>query len=208
MIKVYAGIASVGFLLISGAFGCSSASTPDEGDGGTGSTGSTSSTSGTTSNVSGSSSSTGGTSAGTSSTAGTSSSTAGTSSSTAGTGSGGTGTTSAECKGTKNGMACTAEGVDCPNLPCGIADSGVRSCKCQTTWACASCDFTDSPFKVKPEGITTCTTEADKLECTTEGAACEGAPGGQVCVCFRDDEGMLIWDCDAAPPTWAAAAAM
>jgi hypothetical protein len=71
---------------------------------------------------------------------------------------------------------------------------------------CASCDFTNSMFKDKPANIGTCTTEADKLECTTEGAACEGAPGGEVCVCFRDDENMLIWDCDKAPPTWAAPA--
>lgn len=211
MIKVYAGIASVGFLLISGAAGCSSANTPDDGEGGTGSgtTAGTTSTSGSTSIVAGMTSSTGGSSAGmTSATAGTTSSTAGTTSSTAGTGSGTGGTSGVplECKGTKSGMACTAEGVDCQGLACGIADSGVRACKCMGTWMCAACDFTNSPFKTKPDPIGTCTNEADKLECATEGMACEGAPGGEVCVCFRDDEGSLIWDCDKAPPTWAAPA--
>ena len=198
MIKVYASIASVGFLLISGASGCSSANSPDDGGSGTGN-----STSGTTSNVSGSSNSAGGSSAGTSSsTAGTSPGTAGTPSG-AGTGSGGA---SASCKGTKSGMACTVEGTDCPGLVCGIADSGTRSCKCETNWVCAPCDFTNSPFKDKPRDIGTCTIEQDKVECATEGAACEGAPGGEVCVCFRDDEQQLIWDCDKAPTTWAAPA--
>jgi hypothetical protein len=103
-------------------------------------------------------------------------------------------------------MACTAEGVDCQGLACGIADSGVRACKCMGTWMCAACDFTNSPFKTKPANIGTCSNEADKLECATEGAACEGAPGGEVCVCFKDDEQSLIWDCDKAPPTWAAPA--
>jgi hypothetical protein len=83
----------------------------------------------------------------------------------------------------------------------------VRSCKCQTTWMCSSCDFTNSQFKDKPAGITTCSgVEQDKVECPMEGAACEGAPGGEVCVCFIDDEQNMIWDCDKAPLSWAAAA--
>ena len=207
MIKVYASIASVGFLVLAGGAGCSSASTPDDGgDGGTSSStaGTSSTTAGTTSVVP-----TAGTSSdgGSSSTAGTSS--AGTSSSTAGTATGGTGSTpvGTACKSIKTGMACMPEGQDCPDLKCGLADSGVRSCLCQTTWMCASCDFSASPFKDKPADITTCTNQADKLDCTgMEGATCEGAAGGEVCACWPDDEGSLIWDCDKAPTTGAAAA--
>jgi hypothetical protein len=199
MIKVYASIASVGFLVVASGVGCSSADTPDDGGAGTSSAGtSTTPTAGTPSVVP-----TGGTSSG-----GTGSGTAGTSTTpTAGTGTAGTGTvvTGAECKGIKSNMACPVEGTDCPGLACGLADSGVRACKCATNWTCSACDFSASKFKDKPATTTTCTTEADKLPCTTDGAVCEGAPGGEVCACAADDEGALIWDCDKAPTTWAAA---
>jgi len=199
MIKVYASIASVGFLVVaSGA--CSSANTPDDGGAGTSSAGTaTTPTAGTTSVVPTAGTSAGGTGSGTAGTATTP--TAGTATGTAGTGT----VVGAECKGIKSNMACPVEGTDCPGLPCGLADSGVRSCKCATNWTCASCDYSASPFKDKPADITTCTTEADKLPCTTSGKVCEGAPGGEVCACAADDEGALIWDCDKPPTTWAAA---
>jgi hypothetical protein len=221
MIKVYATVASVGFLVAITGAGCSSANTPDEGSGGTTSTptaGTSPGTAGTTVIPNGG---TGTGTAGTASTptAGTATGTAGTPAATAGTGSGGTGAgtagtgagtggANAACKGIKSNMACTPEGTECLNLACGLADSGVRSCKCATNWTCAMCDFTNSPFATKPADITTCTNQADKLDCTgMMGKVCEGAAGGEVCACAPDDEGSLIWDCDKPPSTWAAAAA-
>lgn len=225
MIKVVAGIASVGFVVLSGAVGCSSASTPDEGGGGSSTTstagtkpistggttvvpsgGSSSTTGGSSSTTAGTASTTAGTSSGT---AGTAATTGGTSSGTGGTGAGGTGAggNPAACKGIKTGMACMPEGTDCPALTCGLADSGTRACKCMATWMCGSCDFSASPFKDKPADIATCTgVEADKVTCTEKGKVCQGAAGGEVCACWTDDEGALIWDCDKAPTTWAAAA--
>jgi hypothetical protein len=208
MIKVYASIASVGFLVLAGGLACSSANTPDdEEEGGTGnSTAGTNSSSGSGVIPMGGNTSNGGSG---SSDAGTSSTpTAGTNATpTAGTGSGGAPPSAVACKGIKTGMACMPEGQACPDLACGLADSGTRACSCETTWMCSSCDFTNSPFKDKPADITTCTNQADKLDCTgMEGAVCEGAAGGEVCACYLDDEGAPIWDCDKAPTTWAAAA--
>lgn len=215
MIKVYASVASVGFLVFSSIAACSSANTPDEGGGGMASNtaGTAPSSAGTTVIPNGGTGNTAGTpatTAGTSS-AGTAATTAGTSSGgsgTAGTGAGTGGAPAAACKGIKSNMACAPEGTECLNLACGLADSGVRSCKCATNWTCAMCDFTGSPFATKPADITTCTNQADKLDCTgMMGKVCEGAAGGEVCACAPDDEGSLIWDCDKPPTTWAAAAA-
>ncbi len=202
MNKVYAGIASVGVLVLGSISACSSADTPD-GSGGTASSSSgTSSAAGTTATPSGG---TGNASAGsTSSTAGmTTTPTAGTASTSGGTGGG---VVDPACKGIKTGVACTAEGVDCQNLACGLADSGVRSCKCQSTWMCASCDYSASPFKDKPATVPACAgIEADKVTCTEadKGKVCTSA-SGEICACWTDDEGSLIWDCDKAPTTWAA----
>ena len=120
---------------------------------------------------------------------------------------GGSAPSTVACKGIKTGMACMPEGQACPDLACGLADSGVRSCTCETTWMCMACDFTNSPFKDKPADIMPCTNQADKLDCIgMMGKVCDGAPGGEVCACAPDDEGALIWDCDKPPTTWAAAA--
>jgi hypothetical protein len=204
MIKVYASIASVGFLVLAGGAGCSSASTPDDGDGGT-SSNTTNNTSGTATNTTAGTSTqsqggSGNSSAGTGSDAGTGTTP------TAGSSSGGAPAVGAMCKSIKTGMACAPEGTDCPTLACGLADSGTRACMCQGTWMCSSCDFSASPFKDKPADAEPCTTQADKLECTTKGAVCTDAPGGEVCACWPDDEGALIWDCDKPPTSWAAAA--
>jgi hypothetical protein len=184
------------------AYGCSSAETPAGDDTATGGTG------GATGGTGGSTGGTGG------STGGTGGSTGGTGGSTGGTG-GSTGGTGAvvppECKGIKTGMACTPEGQACPNLVCGLGDSGTRSCNCATNWSCTPCDWTNSQFawaKSKPADIQPCTgTEADEVACPRLDATCEGAGGGtEACVCFLDDEGMQIWDCDKPPGTWAASA--
>jgi hypothetical protein len=205
MIKVYAGIASVGFLVLLSGAGCSSANPPDDdgasagkGGTGTGTAGGPTGTSGTSTSSSGSGNATAGES---SSTGG--SGTAGTGAGTAGSGT--AGAPSAACKGIKSNMACTPEGTDCPGLACGLADTGKRSCKCASTWMCSACDFTGTPFEKKPADITKCTgVEADKITCTEMNKVCEGAAGGEVCACYPDDEGSLIWDCDKPPTSWAA----
>jgi hypothetical protein len=205
MNKVYAGIASVGFLVLGSLAGCSSADTP-EGSGGKPATsaGSPSSSSGTTGVIP--MGGTGSTAGAPTTTAGTESSTAGMSTSTAGT----TGTGNPQCKSIKTGVACTAEGVDCPGLACGLADTGTRSCKCAGTWMCSPCDFTGTQFEKKPADVPACSgIEADKVTCmeADKGKVCTSAVG-EVCACWTDDEGSLIWDCDKAPTTWAAAPAM
>jgi hypothetical protein len=178
-------------------FGCSSAETPAGDDTATGGTGG--SGAGATGGTGGATGGTGGTTGGTGGTGG---------SSTAGTG--GTGTVPPECKGIRTNMACSPEGQACPNLVCGLGDSGTRSCNCATNWSCTACDWANSPYewaKSKPANITTCTgAEQDGIACTTLDATCEGAANGEACVCFLDDEGTQIWDCDKPPGTWAAPA--
>lgn len=215
MNKVYAGIASVGFLVLGSQSGCSSAD-PPTGSGGTTSVGATSSTAGTgvvptggtpagTAGTAAAGTSAAGTGTGGSGTAG--SGTAGTG--TAGTGTGGTGGTGVAdpaCKGIKTGVACTPEGTACPGLACGLADSGTRSCNCATTWMCLPCDYATSPFKDKPAEVPVCSgIEADNVPCTEadKQKVCSSA-GGEVCACWTDNKGALIWDCDKPPTTWGA----
>jgi len=176
-------------------YGCSSAETPAGDDSATGGTGGAGAAGGT----GGAGGTTGGTGTG--------------GTGTGGTGTGGTGggtTVPPECKGISTGKACTPEGQACPNLVCGLGDSGSRSCNCATNWSCTACDWTNSPFawaKAKPAGTTTCTgAEQDGIACGTLDATCEGAANGEACVCYIDDEGAQIWDCDKPPGTWAAAA--
>jgi hypothetical protein len=210
MIKVYAGIASVGFL-VALTTGCSSADTPDTGTGGQATAGTPSSSGGSGGSgvvpMGGTPSTTGGSPAGGTPAAGSGGAAPTGGAATAGAGGGGV--AGPECKSIKTNMACTAEGVSCPNLACGLADSGTRNCNCATTWMCTACDFTNSPFKTKPADAPNCTAgvEADKVACTgKEGQVCLNAAGGEVCACWPDDEGALIWDCDKPPSSWAAAA--
>jgi hypothetical protein len=116
-------------------------------------------------------------------------------------GTGGTGGVNSDplCKGIRSDMMCTNDGLVCMGLACGLADSGRRACNCSATWSCSSCDFTGSPFAEMPAGAPTCTTEQDDDPCTTVGAVCVGAPDGEVCACYTDDEGANIWDCDDPP---------
>jgi hypothetical protein len=179
-------------------YGCSSAETPagdDSATGGTGGAGATGGAGGATGGAGGTTGGTGGATGGTGGTA---------------TGGSGGGVIPPECKGISTGKACTPEGQACPNLVCGLGDSGSRSCDCMTNWVCSSCDWTNSPYawaRSKPADITPCTgSEQDGSACTTVDATCEGASNGEACVCFLDDEGALIWDCDRPPGTWAAAA--
>jgi hypothetical protein len=107
------------------------------------------------------------------------------------------------CSGIKTGAACVTEAQVCEPLACGIADSGRRSCTCTGgVWDCPLCDFAGTPFETVPACLaaTACTgAEVDKVTCTTQGSICQGA---EVCVCWPDAEGALIWDCDAPPSVW------
>jgi len=224
MNKVYVGIASLGFVVVASMAGCSSAETPTPGTAGSSTT---PSTAGTTANPPQNTAGTGvvapptggtpgagsgGAPAATGGVGGTAGAdTGGTPAATGGmtgtagmtTGTGGTGAPGVGCMGVKSNMACTVEGTECPGLPCGLGDSGVRSCKCQSTWMCAACDYTNSPFKDKPADITTCTSQADKVACVgMENKVCEGAPGGEVCACALNSKGSYAWDCDKPPTTW------
>lgn len=218
MNKVYAGIASVGFLVLGSQVACSSAD-PPTGSGGTTSVGATSNAAGTGAVIP-----MGGTGSGTAGTgtAGTPSPTAGngtggtgtggTGSGTAGTGTAGTtgtagsGAADPACKGIRTMMACMPEGTQCPGLACGLADSGTRSCNCATNWTCTACDYSASPFKDKPAEVPACSgIEADNVTCVEadKGKVCSSA-GGEVCACWTDAKGALIWDCDKPPTTWTA----
>ncbi len=215
MNKVYAGIASVGFLVLGSTSGCSSADPPSPGVGGTTSASGTASAAGAAVIPTGGTGTAGATgAAGTPAAAGTSAGgtgTAGTGAGTAGTGTAGTGTAGTgggvddpACKGIKTSMACTPEGTACPTLPCGLADSGSRSCNCATTWMCTACDYSASPFKDKPDPLAACSgIEADKVSCmeADKGKVCSSA-GGEVCACWTNDKGALAWDCDKPPTSW------
>jgi hypothetical protein len=162
---------------------------------------STPATGGSTSTSTGGSTTTG--------TGGTTSSTGGTTSSTGG-GSAACAmqtlpTVAAECKGIKTMAACTTSGTTCADGLCGIADTGRRDCSCNGTWTCELCNYDTSPFKCPPAGgLPACTTEADKAPCTTACSVCD--KGSEICACYWDDEGALIWDCDGKPSTWGTAA--
>jgi len=172
-----------------GIVACSSADEP-EGDDDAGTGGSSGSATG--------GSSTGGTATGGTATGGTS---------TGGTATGGTGGSGTEpnpdpeCKGIKSNGACTLAGKACPNLVCGIADSGRRECNCSTTWTCSACDYTNSPFKDRPADIPMCSDAADEVPCTTENSVC-GPVGSEYCACYRHPVEGLIWDCDSPPSSW------
>jgi hypothetical protein len=193
MIKQTAGITCVLGLLAAVFTGCSS-SDPETGNGSGGT-----SSAGTSSTGGSAGTSSSGGSAGTSSSGGS----AGTSSS----GGSGGGVNPPGCQGIGKGDACTMDGQMCLDLVCGLADSGTRDCNCAdsgtgtTTWNCTSCDFTNSPFATRPADIGTCDAAVHIQDnpCTVENEVCENAPGGEACACYRDDEDMLIWDCDDPP---------
>jgi hypothetical protein len=106
--------------------------------------------------------------------------------------------TSNACRGVKTAASCQVQGQVCPCLRCGLADMGRRTCVCDTTWNCSYCEFPRGwPL---PSDLPMCTTQADKLPCSELGQVCQGAPGGEACACYADDDGSLIWDCDKPPP--------
>jgi hypothetical protein len=120
-------------------------------------------------------------------------------------GTGGTGVNPPECKSISRDMPCTAEGQQCPNLVCGLADSGTRDCNCATTWMCTACDFTNSRFMTKPEVIEPCPSGVAKgVDCepSIDGTVCGPLTDGDYCACYVDPTDGQIWDCDSAPSSW------
>ena len=173
-----------------GIVACSSADTQEDTGGGGGSSGSA--TGGSTST--GGTAPTGGTATGGTATGGTAP-TGGTA------GSAGGPNADPECKGIKSNMACPIPDKMCPNLVCGLADSGTRECNCATNWTCSACNYDNSPFKDKPADIPLCSDAADEVACTTENSVC-GPVGSEYCACYRHPVEGLIWDCDSPPSTW------
>jgi hypothetical protein len=120
----------------------------------------------------------------------------------AGSGSAGPPNTHPECLGIKSNAACLPEGKSCPNLVCGLADTGRRSCNCATVWTCSACDYTNSPFRDAPCDLPACSPEvADVVPCAELHTVCS-AVGGEVCACYLDPVDGLIWDCDRPPSSW------
>jgi hypothetical protein len=104
------------------------------------------------------------------------------------------------CLGIKNGMSCAAEGQLCPCRACGLADLGRRNCNCVGgIWTCTPCEHPEN-WSLPPD-LPFCTNQVDRLACAAEGQACQGAPAGEVCICYVNDDGVLVWDCDK-PPMW------
>jgi len=183
--------------------GCSSADTPEDGgDDGTGGAtgGSAGSATGGTAPTGGTAGSDMGGTAG-SDTGGTAGDTGGTTT-TGGSGGGGGVNTDPECKGIKSNMSCPIEGKMCPNLVCGLADSGTRECNCATNWTCTSCDYTNSWVRDRPADIPACPAEAtDEAPCLENMTVC-GPVGSEYCACYTDATDGLIWDCDSPPSSW------
>jgi len=119
--------------------------------------------------------------------------------------------TDAECKSITSKAACPIEGKVCPNLACGLGDTGRRTCNCATTWTCESCNFAGSAIATKPANAETACVGV------TEGMMCATSPGlpesvckstvvtTEYCMCATDPRNptaMPEWDCDKPPSTW------
>lgn len=107
-----------------------------------------------------------------------------------------------ECKGIANNAPCTTDGLMCPNLVCGLADSGRRTCNCATNWSCTTCDYTNSPFRDRPAMIPMCPAGiGDEVTCTQLNTVC-GPVASEYCACYENPLDGLIWDCDSPPSSW------
>jgi hypothetical protein len=112
--------------------------------------------------------------------------------------------TDEQCSGISTGSACETEGACAPRA-CGLADTGTRTCSCAgAIWDCTSCAWAEPyPPVVEPptEPLPACAgTEADEVPCDTSGDRCD--TGDEVCACWLEDDGQLIWDCDSPPSFW------
>jgi len=109
----------------------------------------------------------------------------------------------ASCVGIKSGSPCAPDGAQCPNMICGLADTGRRTCNCMTTWSCTSCNFGSGRFATQPPGIAICGAgTADEVACSDASLVCGPQAGSEYCACYLDPADGLIWDCDAPPSTW------
>jgi hypothetical protein len=109
-----------------------------------------------------------------------------------------------QCSGISNGSSCNVEGTCSPRV-CGLADTGTRDCACSGgVWDCTSCAWTQPyPSVAEPptSPLPACTgVEADNEPCSSRGARCDD--GDEVCACWLEDAGQLVWDCDDPPPFW------
>jgi hypothetical protein len=96
-------------------------------------------------------------------------------------------------------MACPTNDLLCECLWCGLSDIGVRDCECAAgVWSCTVCEY--PPWFQPPPQVPECRTEADKVPCTTQGSLCAYTNIAELCMCWPDDEGALVWDCDSPPP--------
>lgn len=103
---------------------------------------------------------------------------------------------------------CPMEGAVCAGLPCGVSDVGRRQCTCTGGfWSCQPCMYpsgTDCPIIAKPTSpLPACTAAMlEDTACTaSRGERC--MQGSQVCICWPDDEGEVLWNCDTPPSSWA-----
>jgi hypothetical protein len=127
----------------------------------------------------------------------------------AGSSAGGSGgvNTDAACMGIKSNMPCTPEGQMCPNLACGLGDTGRRDCNCATNWTCTSCNFANSPIATKPANAdTACAGVTEMAACAMPNdPASVCAMGGEFCICALNPRAPADppeWDCDDPPSTW------
>jgi hypothetical protein len=118
-----------------------------------------------------------------------------------------------ECTGIRTNMPCTLMGKACPNMACGLGDTGRRDCNCATNWTCTSCSFVGSVIQTKPANAET------PCSGVTNGEACAVSPGmaesvcnnsaatpdDPYCMCATDPRNPANppeWNCDSAPSSW------
>jgi hypothetical protein len=119
--------------------------------------------------------------------------------------------TDAECTGIKSNMACPIQGKACPNLVCGLGDTGRRECNCATNWTCTSCNFTGSVIATKPATADTpcaagVVSEAACAMGNDPASVCASTEtAGEYCICAinpRNTAEAPQWDCDEPPSSW------
>jgi hypothetical protein len=123
---------------------------------------------------------------------------------------GGTGgiNTDPECMGIAVNGSCTIQGKSCPNMMCGLGNSGRRACNCATTWTCTACDFANSWIRDRPANIPACSGVTAGEICATAvdspSSVCQET-ATRYCVCATDPRSPTSppeWDCDTAPSSW------
>ena len=116
--------------------------------------------------------------------------------------------TDPECMGIAVNGSCTIQGKSCPNMICGLGNSGRRACNCATTWSCTACDFANSWIRDRPANIPACSGVIAGELCAngvdSPSSVCQETTT-RYCVCATDPRNPTSppeWDCDAAPSSW------